>query len=231
MFRNHEKYFDKIIDFGDLNPPKAAVVEIKREVLKLIDILDVGIKNEIQNLKKEIKKGMENEFEVEGSLDLSFILVEKLDARIEKEIQKLRIEVKKEILQLSNKIKNKIQNLKLQNESGKGFEEEIVEENLDLCDLPLKNEIQDGLKPKIEIKFKRVKEDIEIQKGLEIIEKIDPPTKKPKLGQVLQNVDKSNTASVVDPQNVAKKVDQEIVQNPAPDPVLEIDQLLMGTGD
>ena len=77
----------------------------------------------------------------------------------------------------------------------------------------------------------RVKEDIEIQKGLEIIEKIDPPTKKPKLGQVLQNLDKSNTVSVVDPQNVAKKVDQEIVQNPAPDPVLEIDQLPMGTGD
>ena len=66
---------------------------------------------------------------------------------------------------------------------------------------------------------------------MEIIEKIYPPTKKPKLGQVLQNVDKSNTASVVDPQNVAKKVDQEIVQNPAPDPVLEIDQLSMGTGD
>ena len=94
-----------------------------------------------------------------------------------------------------------------------------------------KNEIQAGLKPKIEIKFKRIKEDIEIQKGLEIIEKIDPPTKKPKLVQVLQNVDKSNAVSVVDPQNMAKKVDQEIVQNLAPDPVLEIYQLPMGTGD
>ena len=72
---------------------------------------------------------------------------------------------------------------------------------------------------------------MEVQRGLEIIEKIDPPTKKPKLGQVLQNVDNSNAVAVVDPQNVAKKVDQEIFQNPTPDPVLGIDQLPMGTGD
>ena len=237
MFRNHEKYFDKIIDFGDLYPPNAAArlvkdirnfkVEVKREILKLIEKLDVGIKNEIQNLKKEIKKGMESEFEVEGSLDLSFNLVEKLDTRIEKEIQNLMIEVKREVLQLSDKIKNEIQKMKLLNENEKGFEEE----NLNPCDLSLKNEIQNGLKSKIEIRFKRVKEDMEVQRGLDIIEKLDPPTKTPKLGQVLQNVDKSNAVAVVDPKNVAEKVGQEIVQNPAPDPVLEIDQVPMGTGD
>ena len=137
MFRNHEKYFDKIIDFGNLDPSEAAVVEIKREVLKLIDKLDVGIKNEIQNLKNEIEKGIEDEFVVEESLGLPTNLVEKLDNRIEKEIQNFGIEVKREVLQLSDKIKIEIQNLKLQNESGKGFEEEIVEETLDPCDLPL----------------------------------------------------------------------------------------------
>ena len=177
MFYNHKGYFDKIIDFGNLKPPEAAVVEIKREVLKLIDKLDVGIKNEIQNLKKEIKKGMENEFEVEGSLDLSFNLVEKLDARIEKEIQNFRIEVKKEVLQMSDKIKNEIQKLKLQNENEKGFEEEIVEENLDPCELPpLKNEIQDGIKPKIEFKFERINEEMQVQRGIEIMDKLDVPT-------------------------------------------------------
>ena len=49
--------------------------------------------------------------------------------------------------------------------------------------ISLKNEIQSELKPKIEIKFKRIKEEMEVQKGLEIIEKLDPPTKKTKLGQ------------------------------------------------
>ena len=39
------------------------------------------------------------------------------------------------------------------------------------------------LKPKIEFKFKRIKEDMEVQKGLEIIEKLEPPNKKAKLGQ------------------------------------------------
>ena len=112
MFRNHEKYYDKIIDFGNLNPPEAAVVEVKREVLKLIDKLDVGIKNEIQNLKNEIEKGFEHEFEVEESLDPPTNLVEKLDSWIEKEIQNFTIEVKKEVLQFSVKIKNEIQNLK-----------------------------------------------------------------------------------------------------------------------
>ena len=162
MFRNHEKYFDKIIDFGNLNPPKAAVVEIKREVLKLIDQLDVGIKNEIQNLKNEIEKGIEDKFVVEGSLGLSTNLVEKLDNRIEKEIQNFGIEVKREVLQLSDKIKTQIQNLKLQNESGKGFEEEIVEESLDPCDLSLKNEIKE-----------EILDDMEVQKGIEIMDKLE----------------------------------------------------------
>ena len=190
MFRNHEKYFDKIIDFGDLYPPNAAArlvtdtqnlkVEIKREVLKLIDKLGVGIKNEIQNLKNEIKKGIENEFEIERSLDLPFNLGENLDTRIEKEIQNFRIEVKKEVLQLSDKVKNEIQKLKLQNENEKGFEEEIVEENLDPCELPLKNEIQDGIKPKIEFKFERINEEIQVQRGIEIMDKLDVPTIKMK---------------------------------------------------
>ena len=33
------------------------------------------------------------------------------------------------------------------------------------------NEIQCGLKPKIELEFKRIKEEMEVQRGIEIIDK------------------------------------------------------------
>ena len=39
------------------------------------------------------------------------------------------------------------------------------------------------LKPKVEFKFERIKEDLEVQRGMEIIEKLEPPAKKAKLGQ------------------------------------------------
>ena len=219
MFKKHEKYFDKIIDFGDLNPPKAAArlikdlqnfnIEVRTEVLQLIDNLKISLYNEIQHESKpkiEVKK----EMEVQRGLET----IEKL--------RNFRLEIKRDILQWSGKLDARIENeiQFYQNEIDKHIEDEIS------LDLSLKNKNQVGLKSKFE-----VEEEMEVQRGLEIIENTDPSSKKPKLVQVSQNVDKSNTVAVVDPQNVAKKVDQEIVSNRAPDPVLEIDQLPMGTGD
>ena len=159
-----------------------------------------------QNLKIEVKK----EMEVQRGLET----IEKL--------RNFRLEIKRDILQWSGKLDARIENeiQFYQNEIDKHIEDEIS------LDLSLKNENQVGLKSKLE-----VEEEMEVLRGLEIIENAVPSSKKPKLVQVSQNVDKSNTVAVVDPQNVAKKVDQEIVSNRAPDPVLEIDQLPMGTGD
>ena len=219
LSKKHDKYFDKIIDFGDLNPPKAAArlikdlqnfnIEVRTEVLKLIDNLKISLYNEIQHESKpkiEVKK----EMEVQRGLET----IEKL--------RNFRLEIKRDILQWSGKLDARIENeiQFYQNEIDKHIEDEIS------LDLSLKNKNQVGLKSKFE-----VEEEMEVQRGLEIIENTDPSSKKPKLVQVSQNVDKSNAVAVVDPQNVAKKVDQEIVSNRAPDPVLEIDQLPMGTGD
>ena len=62
--------------------------------------------------------------------------VEKLDARIKKEIQDFKTEVMKLTEKLDVRIKNEIQNFK--NEIEKGIEEEIVDEPGTVCLLNLK---------------------------------------------------------------------------------------------
>jgi hypothetical protein len=120
------------------------------------------------NSKIEAKKEMKKKTDLEK--------FEKLDARIKNEIKNFKTEVMKMTEKLDVHIKNEIQNFK--NEIEKGIGGEINDE-------PGTSELKPKLeiKPKIEIKFKRIKEEMEVQKGLEIIEKLEPPTKKPKLGQ------------------------------------------------
>ena len=113
--------------------------------------------------------------------------VEKIEARIKNEIQNLKIEIKKEIGdgisdlttlkfqqglgrfdELDVRIKHEIQGFR--NELNKRIEEEIV-------DKPGTS----GLKPKIE--SKNIKGEKKVQRDLKNIEKLEPPAKKPKLGQ------------------------------------------------
>ena len=63
----------------------------------------------------------------------------------------------------------------IKNENQEDFKAEIKVEK------GIKNEIKDELKHKTELKLERIKEEMEVQRGMDIIEKLDPPTKKPKL--------------------------------------------------
>ena len=152
-------------------------LEIKKEPLdeiedlEVMDKLDVFIKNEVQG---DLDSKIETNKEIKKKRELETI--EKLDARIKNEIKNFKTEVMELTEKLDVRIKNEIQNFK--NEIEKGIEGEIVEE-LGTSELKPKTE----LKPKFEFKFKRIKEEMEVQRGMEIIEKLEPPTKKAKLGQ------------------------------------------------
>ena len=152
-------------------------LEMKKEALNDIEVQKgIEIMDKLEppkdqdgfNSKIETKKEMKKKRELEK--------VEKLDARIKKEIKNFKTEVMKLTEKLDVRIKNEIQNFK--NEIEIGIEEEIVDERGTSESKP-----KIELKPKVEFKFKRIKEEMEVEKGLEIIEKLEPPTKKAKLGQ------------------------------------------------
>jgi len=224
-------------------------LEIKKETLDEIElqrgleIMDkfdnVPIRYEVQDnfnskiyAKKETKSNMEKKKGLE--------IVGKLDTRIRNEIQNFKIEIKKEAkgkmghmngmwdhnlweiqegLEMIDKldvcIRNEIKNFK------KGIEEEMVGK----LDPSVRNEIQHELKPKVEIKEAKA-----VQRGLEIIEKLDPPTKKPKLEQVLQNADMSNEEIIAEMKRQTKKSVQDFVMSNFWSPIIaeETQRLLDG---
>ena len=80
----------------------------------------------------------------------------------------------------------------IKNENQEDFKAEIKVEK------DIKNEIKDELKPKIEFKLEKIKEEMEVQRGMDIIEKLDPPTKKPKLGlEMTEHLSQKNSNFVL----------------------------------
>ena len=126
----------------------------------------------VENIKNELKKGIEDEM-VLDKLDfpLKNDVQSELKPKIELEFKRIKEEME---VQRGIEIIDKL-DVPIKNENQDDFKAEIKVEK------GIKNEIQVQLNPKIEFKLGRVKEEMEVKRGMEIIEKLDPPTKKPKL--------------------------------------------------
>ena len=138
----------KLIARSELKRKKEKNMVEKKKRLEKVEKIEARIKNEIQNLKIEIKKEIGD-----GMSDLPVLKLQQGLGRFD---------------ELDVRIKHEIQGFK--NELNKRIEEEIV-------DKPGTS----GLKPKIE--SKKIKGEKEVQRDLKNIEKLEPPAKKPKLGQ------------------------------------------------
>ena len=176
-------------------------LEIKEEILddmkiqkgiEIIDKLDVPtIKNEVQDdfkAKIKVEKDIKTKLEMKIENEIQDGIKPKIEFKFERIDEEMQVQRGIEIMDKIDvtTIKDEVQDdfkaeIKVEKDIKTNFETKRELKIVKNLDLPLKNEIQDGLKPKIELKFKEIKEEMQVQRGMDIIEKLDPPTKKLKL--------------------------------------------------
>ena len=161
-------------------------LEIKEDILDDMEVqrgIEIMDKLDVPTIKNEVQDDFKAKIKVEKD-------IKKLQKKTEPEIQdelKPKIEIKEEIkeemeVQKGIEIMDKL-DVPIKNEVQDDFKAKIkVEKDIkSKLEMKRKNEIHDGFKPKIELKFEEIKEEMQVQRGMDIIEKLDPPTKKLKL--------------------------------------------------
>ena len=169
---NQEDFKADIQVEKDIKPKIEFKFERIKEEMEVQRGIEIMNKIDVPTIKDEVQGDFKAKIEDENDINT------KLDMKIENEIQdgikhkiKFKFERIKEEMEVQKgiEIMDKLDVL-IKNEVQDDFNDEIKVEK------DIKNEIKDELKPNIEFKLERIKEEMEVQRGMDIIEKVDPPT-------------------------------------------------------